>query len=86
MLVANGTLVRSRVTRGDVLHRGHHTPVRGPVASKLVGDQPSRFAPLPFQQLEEEPLGRTRISPALDQDVNHVAVLIDSTPKVVTLP
>ncbi len=67
-----------RVARCDMLDRGHHTPVRGPIASELVGDQPSWFAPL-----REEPPGRTHISPSLDQDVNHVTVLINRTPQIV---
>ncbi len=74
------------VARGEMLHRGHHTPVRGSVASELVGDQPSGFAPLPFQQLAEEPLGRPGVSPLLDQDIDHIPILVDSTPKIVALP
>ena len=72
-----------RVTSGDVLHRGHHTPVRGPVASELVGDQPSRFAPLPLQQLAKEPLGRPRIAMSLNEDVDYISVLVHSTPEIV---
>jgi len=74
------------VARGEMLHREHHTPVRGSVASELVGYQPSRFATLPFQQLPEESLGSIGASPTLDQDIDHVTVLVDSAPEIVPLP
>ena len=61
------------VAPGVVHDRWHHTPVRGPVASELVGDQPSRFAPLPLQQLAKEPLGRARIAMPLNEDVDYIS-------------
>ncbi len=72
-----------RVARSDMLHRRHHTPVRGPVASEFVGDQPSGFAPLSFQQLAEESLGSIGASSTLDQDIDHVTVLVHSAPEIV---
>ena len=75
-----------RVACGDMLDRGHHGSVRGTVAAKLVGDQPSRLAPLPLHQLAEEPLGSAGVAPSLDQNVDHVAILIYRTPEVVALP
>ena len=33
----------------------------------------------------EEPLGRRRIAPALDQDVEDISVLVDRTPQIVLL-
>ena len=59
--------------------------MRSPIASEFVGDQPSRFAPLPLQQLPEESLGSSGVSSTLDQDVDHVAVLINGAPQVVSL-
>ena len=38
-----------------------------------------------LQQLREEPLGRLCTAPALDQDVEHGAVLVDRPPQVVLL-
>ena len=74
-----------RAAPGDMLHRRHHAPVRCPIASELVCDQPSRFAPLPFQQLPEEPPGSVGVAPSLDQDIDYVAVLIDGAPQIVSL-
>ena len=59
--------------------------MRSPIASELVGDQPSRFAPLSLQQLPEESLGSAGVSSTLDQDIDHVAVLINGAPQVVSL-
>ena len=74
-----------RVARGDVLHRCHHIPVRGPVASEFVSDQPSGFAPLPFQQLAQESPCGCGVSAALDQDLEHITILVNGTPQVVFL-
>ena len=54
-------------------------------APQLVGDQPSGLASLAFQQLTEETFSGTPIATRLDEDVNHVAVLVDSTPEIVSL-
>ena len=55
------------------------------IAPQLVGDQPPGLASLTFQQLTEEVFGRTPIAARLEQDVDHVAVLVDSTPEIVLL-
>lgn len=55
------------------------------VVSQLVRDQLPRRAPLPFQQLAEEPFGRTGTAIPLHQDVDHVSVLIHGPPQVVAL-
>ena len=39
-----------------------------------------------LQCLTEEPLGGQCITPALHEDVDHVAVLVDGAPEVVDLP
>ncbi len=60
--------------------------MRCTVASQLVGDQPPGLASLTFQQLAEEAFSRTPIAARLEQDVDHVAVLIDRTPEILPLP
>jgi hypothetical protein len=72
-----------------VLHRAvddrrHHDAVRRPITEKLVRDQALRHAALPFQQFPKETRGRTAIAPRLDEDVDHVTVLVDGPPEILT--
>ncbi len=54
-------------------------------AAQLVSDHhPWRILRI-LQQLAEEPLGRFGLAPALDQDVEHMAVLVHRAPKGVHL-
>jgi hypothetical protein len=59
--------------------------LRGVVAAQAVGDDASRLVTQPLQQPFEEALGCCGISPVLDQDVEHDAVLVDGTLKVAKL-
>src|SRR5713101_1384712 len=64
------------------VHDGRqHEAVGSRVAAKLVCDQTPWRTALPFQQLPEEAFGRTPIAPGLDEDVDHVAVLVDGPPE-----
>ena len=63
-----------------MLHAGHDLLVRCLVAAQLVGDQHARHILTAFEQLAEELLGGRLVAPALDQDIQHVAVLIDGAP------
>jgi hypothetical protein len=64
----------------------HHAPVGRREAAQLVRDQtPWRMA-LSFQQLAEEARGRTPITPWLEQDIDHVAVLVDGPPEILLAP
>jgi hypothetical protein len=66
-----------------VVHdRRHHDAVGSRVAAKLVRDQTPWLTALPFQQFTEEASGRTPITPGLDEDVDHVAVLVDGPPEI----
>ena len=65
--------------------RGHHRAAGGSIAGQLVGDQPSRGTALPLQQLAEEADRRSAIPPGLDEDVDHVAVLVHGSPQVLLL-
>ena len=55
------------------------------IAPQLVGDQPPGLVSLTFQQLSEEAFSRTPIAARLDEDVDHVAVLVNRTPEIVLL-
>ncbi len=89
-LPLSGRLVRDfcpivRVSAGLMDNGRHDRSLRGGIAPQLVGDQPSGLASLAFQQLTEETFSGTPITTRLDEDVNHVAVLVDSTPEIVLL-
>ena len=62
--------------------RRHHEAMRRRVAAKLVGNQTPRRPALPFQQLAEKACGGTPIAPGLDEDVDHIAVLVNGTPQI----
>src|ERR1700757_1107931 len=55
------------------------------VALELIRHDHPRNVSQALQQLAEEPLGRGRVAPALDQDVEDISVLVDRTPKIVLL-
>ena len=55
------------------------------IAPELVGDHPPGHAALAFQQLSEEAFSRTPIAARLEQDVDHVAVLVNGAPEIVLL-
>ena len=52
------------------------------VAGQLVGDDHPRHVPQALEQSAEELLGGHRVSARLDQNVEHVAVLVDRAPQV----
>ena len=66
--------------------RRHHDAVGRRVAAKLVRNQKPWLAALPFQQLTEKAFGRQPITPWLDEDVDHVAILIDGPPEILLAP
>ena len=59
--------------------------MRGGIAAKFVGDQPSGLIALAFDETAEEPFSRTVIAVALHQNVNDIAVLIDRPIQIVSL-
>jgi hypothetical protein len=73
--------VASRV----VVDRRHDYSVRSTLAPQLVGDKPSRFGSLALQKLAKEAFRRTLISPRLNKDIEHVAVLVHSAPEILSL-
>ena len=62
----------------------HHNPFRRPVAAQLVSNNDARFAPRYPQQLAEESDGSKPIPLLLHKDIEDNAVLIDSSPEVVS--
>jgi hypothetical protein len=66
--------------------RRHHEGVGRRVTAQLVGDQTPWRTALPFQQLPEEACGRMPIAPGLEEDVDHVAVLVHGPPPILLAP
>ena len=60
----------------------HDLAVSGAVASQFVGDQLPRRTALPFQQLAEESFGGFLITARLDEDINHITILVYRAPEV----
>src|SRR3954468_19541271 len=68
-----------------VLDAGQDFPLRSSITLQLVGHDHTRHVPQAFQQLPEKALGRFGAAPALHQDVEHGAVLVDRPPEVAEL-
>src|SRR5712691_3405625 len=75
-----------RVLVRGVDHGRHHGPTSRRIAAQLVRDQTSRYRSLAFQQLPEEARGGTPITPGLDEDVDHIAVLVNRPPEILLPP
>ena len=71
-----------RVLRRIMDDRRHCAPPCSAVDPQLVGHQPPRFAALAFQELAEEALCGASIATRLDEDVDHIAALVDGTPEI----
>ena len=63
----------------------HHLFFRRGIASKFVRSHFNRGSFLAFQQLTEEAFGGTPIAARLEQDVDHIAVLVDGAPEIMLL-
>jgi hypothetical protein len=66
------------------LDAGHDLPLRR-VAFQLVGDQHTRRSSLLLQQLAEQSLGGLLVAPALDQDIENKALLVNRAPEPMLL-
>ena len=62
----------------------HHRPLRGAIASELVGDQPLRHAGLTLQQLAKEAFGGFPITARLDENIDHVTILVDGALEILS--
>ena len=69
-----------------MLNAGHDVPLCRAVAGKLVGDQDAWRPHLLLQQLAQQPLGRLLVAPALDQDIEHDAGLVNGSPQPMLHP
>ncbi len=71
-----------RVSPRIMSHQGHDRSMCHTVTSKLVRDETKRFPSLTFQQSLKEPSCGTSVPTGLDEDVDHVAVLVHNPPEV----
>ena len=65
-----------------VPHIRHDSATGRAVAAQAVGDQTARFVLESSQKPLEEARGGFRIAAALDQDVEHNAILVDRAPEI----
>jgi len=56
------------------------------VAGQLVGNDHPWHILQAYAQFAEELFGGVFVAPALDQDIKHVAMLINGSPQIVGLP
>ena len=78
-----GSVVQTLVLA--VLDPRHDLSLRCAIALQLVGDQHPRRAALLLQELSHQALGCLLVTPALDQNVEDDAMLIDRPPKPIFL-
>src|SRR6266851_6441821 len=70
----------------SVLHVGKDLAFRSAVASQLVRHNHPRHILQTLQQPLEEALGSFGVTPFLNEDIEHNAVLIHGAPKIVLHP
>src|ERR671933_875901 len=68
-----------------VLDPGQGLTFRHAIALQLVGHEHARHILQALEQLLEEALGRLGIAPALNQDVEDLAILVHGAPEIVQL-
>jgi hypothetical protein len=62
----------------------HHCLVRRTIASQPVRHKPPARATLTLQQLTKEAFGSTSVATRLDEDIDHITILINGTPEILT--
>src|SRR6201997_3860135 len=69
-----------------MLDPGHDLPLGRGVALQLVGDEHTRCSALLLEELSEQAFGGLLVAPALDENIENQAVLVDGTPEPMLLP
>src|SRR6266849_2476088 len=69
-----------------MLDPGHDLPLGRGIAPQLVGDEHTRGSALLLEELAEQALGGLLVAPALDENIENEAVLVDGTPEPMLLP
>ena len=74
------------ITTLAMLDAGQNLAFGGTVALQHVRDDDAGNVHEALEQLAKKLLGRLRVAPALHQNIQHVIVLVHSTPQVMALP
>jgi hypothetical protein len=61
---------------------GHHFFACGAITPQFIGDNLAWCITQALQQLTEKPLSRTFVAVFLDQDIQHITILIDNPPEI----
>jgi hypothetical protein len=69
-----------------MLDPGHDLALGRGVALELVGDQHPRGSTLLLEELAEQAFGGLLVAPALDENIEIEAILVDGTPQPILLP
>src|SRR6202045_1200021 len=69
-----------------MLDPGHDLPLGSGVALQLVRDEHTRGSTLLLEELAEQALGGLLVAPALDENIENEAVLVDGTPEPMLFP
>ncbi len=69
-----------------MLDPGHDLPPGRGGALQLVGDEHTRGSPRLLEELAEPAFGGLVVAPALDENIENQAVLVDGTPQPMLLP
>src|SRR6476660_2173220 len=72
------------VLRAAMGHRRQYLAVSDLIAGQLVGHQHARHVAQALEQLAEKPCSRHRVAARLHEDVEHVAVLVDRAPQIMS--
>ena len=65
-----------------MVHRRNDRPECRAATLQPIGDQAKRNRSLPLQELAKETLRCTTVAPQLNEDIDHVSVLIHGTPQI----
>src|SRR5271167_1364338 len=69
-----------------MLDPGHDLALGRGVALQLVGDEHTRGSTLLLEELSEQAFGSLLVAPALNQDIENEAMLVDGTPEPMLFP
>ena len=69
-----------------VLDPGHDLPLGRGIALQLVGDEHTRGSTLLLEELAQQAFGGLLVAPALDENIENKAVLVDGTPQPILFP
>ena len=69
-----------------MLDPGHALPLGGDVAFQLIGDEHAQCSTLFLQEVAEQAFGGRLVAPALEQDIEDEALLVDGMPEPVFRP